>query len=417
MSDSPLYWFQAAGGGAVLALGAFVLSVRPRTRASLAFGVFAVAFGGYFLVGNASYALHTDGDVRDVAQTVLILVTMVGLAAMALLFPRPLTAAEWKPAAGAAVVASVLLVVHIGAMLHKLPTTPVRGAHVAAGMASMQVMIGYAALLAARFHTASDDGSRRQLALTAGGLTLWLGWRVGHGEFVDGSGSVLYTTGWDLLAGALLVLTLVGVAIIWLSATGGPQGRLARNVAWLTLACILVGLVVSVSKTAVPGAGVTRLAMTGVLAYAVLKHQLLGLDVKVRWTISKSTVAAAFVAAFFLASEGAQILFGQGNEWVGLLAAGALVFALAPLQRAAERLAEKAVPVAAAGGPGAAGAGSRAEDAYRGVLRRYLRGGALTRDEERALAVLAGELRLDAGRAFELREQVEREMPAAQEAA
>jgi len=81
------------------------------------------------------------------------------------------------------------------------------------------------------------------------------------------------------------------------------------------------------------------------VGYGLLTVQLFDIDLRVRWTIKQGTVAAAFIAVFFLVSEGAATFLSQafGNV-LGLVAASLLMFALAPLQRAAESLAERAMP-------------------------------------------------------------------------
>jgi hypothetical protein len=81
------------------------------------------------------------------------------------------------------------------------------------------------------------------------------------------------------------------------------------------------------------------------VGYGILTAQLLDIDLKVRWTIKQGTVAAAFLAVFFLVSEGSTMFLSNalGNV-LGLLASALLIFAFAPLQRAAERVAERAMP-------------------------------------------------------------------------
>lgn len=87
------------------------------------------------------------------------------------------------------------------------------------------------------------------------------------------------------------------------------------------------------------------LAMPLLAAYALVRHQLFGVDVRVKWTIRQSTVAAVFLTVFFVVSEGAQQLFSERiGPFLGIVAAGALLFALAPLQRVAERVADAAMP-------------------------------------------------------------------------
>lgn len=154
-------------------------------------------------------------------------------------------------------------------------------------------------------------------------------------------------------------------------------------------------------------------AASVLVTYGILRHQLFGIEVRLRFAISRSAVAAVFVTVFFVASEGAQILFGAGNAWVGLLAAGALVFALAPLQRAAERLAERAVPVSTKSQMGASPIGAaRGEASYRKAVRLAMRDRRITREEEGHLHELARDLGIDGARAHAILVEVENEAEA-----
>ncbi len=81
------------------------------------------------------------------------------------------------------------------------------------------------------------------------------------------------------------------------------------------------------------------------IAYGILRTQLFDIDLRIRWTIRQSTVASVFVAVMFVVSEGAsQFLSDELGAVSGLLAAGVLMFFLAPLQRFAERVATSAMP-------------------------------------------------------------------------
>ena len=81
------------------------------------------------------------------------------------------------------------------------------------------------------------------------------------------------------------------------------------------------------------------------LAYAVLHSQLFDIDLRIRWAIKQSTLAAAVVATIFLLSEGAdRLLSAELGSIAGLLAAAIVVFFLAPLQHLAERVAGVAMP-------------------------------------------------------------------------
>lgn len=81
------------------------------------------------------------------------------------------------------------------------------------------------------------------------------------------------------------------------------------------------------------------------VAYGVLRVQLFDIDLRIKRTLRRSTVAAAFVATFFVISEFVgNYLSGQFGTVIGVLATGALVFLLDPIQRAAERVSSAAMP-------------------------------------------------------------------------
>jgi hypothetical protein len=81
------------------------------------------------------------------------------------------------------------------------------------------------------------------------------------------------------------------------------------------------------------------------IAYGILRTQLFDIDLRIRWTIRQSTLAAAVVSIMFILSEGAdRLLSAELGDGVGLFAAAAVLFFLAPLQRFAERVAKAAMP-------------------------------------------------------------------------
>lgn len=91
--------------------------------------------------------------------------------------------------------------------------------------------------------------------------------------------------------------------------------------------------------------GLWRLALPLLVTYALLRHKLFDLDVKVRLALKGSTIAAVFVAVFFTVSEVAQtFLSSELGPYVGVVATGILVLCLHPLQNVAERLAQRALP-------------------------------------------------------------------------
>ena len=82
------------------------------------------------------------------------------------------------------------------------------------------------------------------------------------------------------------------------------------------------------------------------VAHAVIRQNLFDIDVKLKLTLQRSTVAAIFVAAYFAVSESAARLFEEfsGSAYLGIGAATCLLFMLAPLERFAARVASEAMP-------------------------------------------------------------------------
>lgn len=90
--------------------------------------------------------------------------------------------------------------------------------------------------------------------------------------------------------------------------------------------------------------GVLGIAFPLLIAFAIIRMRVLGTDAKFNFTVKSGTLAAIFVTVIFAVSEGAQVLFGDEQPWLGVAAGAALIFALAPLQRFAESVANRAVP-------------------------------------------------------------------------
>ena len=81
------------------------------------------------------------------------------------------------------------------------------------------------------------------------------------------------------------------------------------------------------------------------VAYGVLRVQLFDVDLRIKRTLKRSTIAAAFVATFFVVSElASEFLSAQLGTVLGVVVTGGLVFFLDPIQRAAEKLSNAAMP-------------------------------------------------------------------------
>lgn len=151
--------------------------------------------------------------------------------------------------------------------------------------------------------------------------------------------------------------------------------------------------------------GIGTLLFAPLAAYGILTTQLFDIDLKIKWTLEKSTLAAVFVAVFFVVSEGAQVLFAgfAGSDVLGVLAAGALVFFMAPLQSLATRLGDAAMPHVE---DTEAYRAKRKRAVYRASLEELLADGRVTGKERRMLGRLQDELGLGGGEASRIEADV-----------
>lgn len=83
-----------------------------------------------------------------------------------------------------------------------------------------------------------------------------------------------------------------------------------------------------------------------IVAYGIFSVRLLNIRLQVRKSVQRGTLAALFVALFFLISEGtASLLSERFGNVVGLLGATVVVFLVSPLHRLTEWLSGQMVPV------------------------------------------------------------------------
>ncbi len=140
------------------------------------------------------------------------------------------------------------------------------------------------------------------------------------------------------------------------------------------------------------------------VAYDILRTQLFDIDLRIKRTLRRSTIAAAFVAAFFFVSEFAALyLSEQLGNLLGLLCTAALIFFLDPIQRAATRFADAAMP------------GTRATpeyetyrklQVYEAAVQAALDEGGISDKERRMLDSLVGSLGIDLKTAQQLEDHV-----------
>jgi len=153
--------------------------------------------------------------------------------------------------------------------------------------------------------------------------------------------------------------------------------------------------------------GTWRLSMPLFVTYALVRYRLFDIDLAAKATIRRGTVASAFVAVFFVVSESAANFLGDwlNSAYVGLVAAGLLIFLLHPLYRLADRVAEAAMPEVA---DTAAWRKRKREEAYRAAVEFVLADGRITIAEHRRLMRMAERLGLPERDEIRVRREVER---------
>lgn len=393
------------GSLVIVALGIVVLLPRPRQRAQRSFAIFAIGIG---LGTGASNLVFTDpawptelmwgllGAGHAVA--LFALVGFVGATT-----GRPHGRDAWLLAVCFVVVAAVLTSGYLqperldaGMRILNFPDN--RTIVPATFVASIFFAASWAAaMMLARWASGKTTAEQGQAVLLSSAL-------VTYPAVIGTMGVRAELPLWSGLAwGTMLGAALVALAWLW-TARRSASTRTVVVAALVPLLLVCAGMLLNAS-TAPWAPGASRIVMTALVAFAILRYHALGIDAKLRFGISKGSVAGVLVAVVFLVSEGAQSLFGADKQWLGLVAGALVVFAIAPLQRAADRLAEAAVPRDQPAREAIAGAEAR----YRAVAARYLRDGVLSPDEEATLAHLASDLGISAGRSFELRQEALRE--------
>jgi hypothetical protein len=129
------------------------------------------------------------------------------------------------------------------------------------------------------------------------------------------------------------------------------------------------------------------------LARGLLKYQLFDFDLKLKWTLKRGTLVAIILGAFFLATALAEQYLQQFGWVIGGLAVGALLFALRPIERAIDRMADRAMP-RTTGTPEYLT--QRKHEIYRAALEEASRDGVVSTKERRLLLRLASDLGISA---------------------
>ncbi len=355
-------WIDLVGGFAFTALGVAMLFARPRRVVTRAFAVFGICFGGaFFLRGLTGKPFEVLGDGTDWTAVGLEALSAAVLVMVVCLFP----AVNGPKVRRARTIAGVLAVSFatwwLVSTMYAVPIPrvligdspgffsglvyPITSIFLSAGS------LAFAAFAWALVHAAlppSQEAARRSARRVAAALGFFFGIRAGLDAAFTGSigNAGGYANYFGILTSCLLI------ASIWAAQAGRPDGgRACRTLALLF--AILPVLALASGKLVGGGhevwgtglLGLGRILMVFVIAYGVLREQLFDIDIRLKWTLSRGTIAAVFLAVFFVFAQLGQNFLSDRFGWAsGGAAAGLLLFAIAPIQRAAERLSDKAMP-------------------------------------------------------------------------
>lgn len=158
------------------------------------------------------------------------------------------------------------------------------------------------------------------------------------------------------LGGAVLcfVYGLVAAIDAWRRAPRGSVKRTRnaayarafgfRDAAFIALIIPLPFVAPATQLLLTGGILVVQLLYVALLAHAILREHLFDIDLRLKWTVRRGVVVGIFLAAFFVVVAIAEQWLQQYGVVFGGAAVGILLFALRPIERAADRLADAAMP-------------------------------------------------------------------------
>jgi hypothetical protein len=165
-----------------------------------------------------------------------------------------------------------------------------------------------------------------------------------------------------ILFGIMTIMFAYGVfsgIVTWRSSTGLVRERARaftlafglRDIVWAAVYAIaMLGYLNETLRGIVqpyvaPAYGFVVVLYVPMLVYGILKAHLFDIELKLKWAIKQSTVAAVFVGVFFIVSQtSATFLSQQFGNALGIVMAAILMLALRPLERMASGVANAAMP-------------------------------------------------------------------------
>lgn len=158
-----------------------------------------------------------------------------------------------------------------------------------------------------------------------------------------------------------------------------------------------------------PVHGLMYAAYVPLLAYAVLRHQLLEIDLRVRFVLRQGSVGAVVAGVFLVVSELLESIVRVEGVMLGVLLAAVIAIVLHPAQRLAERFVSAVMPGVR---PSAEYLDHRRVVVFRGALESAVAGGTVSERERGILARLKQDLGISDEEAAAIERSVREEMTA-----
>ena len=142
------------------------------------------------------------------------------------------------------------------------------------------------------------------------------------------------------------------------------------------------------------------------VGYGMLRYQLFDLDIRIKLGVRRGALAGTFLATFFVASQLVEAFAGATFGVVGgAVSAGLLLFALDPLQRVAERVADTTMPRVQ---DTTEYRTVRKREVYRAAIESAMFDGVVSEKERDVLATLQDHLGLSASEARDIERRAAR---------
>ena len=349
-----------SSGALFLLLGILVALVQPHRLANAAFATLSGAMGIAYIFANLGPDyLALAGPWVIAVYLFAALLGTVCLFVIAREFPNELAAGRRRAFVLPMLLCAGAFLFQVGLLAYfvrrygLLPFSGLSPKWFVFGMLTFWAFLGAFLLLllvlAQRIpglEGAARGRARRQVALVSLALLPYVALASAGHTMVTFQGFRVMALGY----GVLVLLCLVLGALWFRNAARAAAGerRLFHGVALACFALPLLGaafVVWTSDWNRVGVLGLSRVAGVAVLGYAIVRQGLFDIDVRLKWTLSRGSLAGVFIAVFFIVTELLQdIIGGTYGVVAGIGAAGLLSFALSPLQRMSERAADAAMP-------------------------------------------------------------------------